>query len=61
MLFLIENPRRAIVIEKEGNFEVCKEHNHPGNVGANNALKIVSKIKQEAVANLFTAAPAIVN
>ena len=30
-------------------------------MGANNALKIVSKIKQEAVANLFSAAPAIVN
>ena len=59
--FLQLNPCRAIVIEREGNFEVRKEHNHPGNVGASNALKIVSKIKQEAVANLFTAAPAIVD
>ena len=49
------------MIQREGNFEIRREHNHPGDVGASNAIKIISKIKQEAVANLFTAAPAIVN
>jgi hypothetical protein len=49
------------VIQREGNFDIRTEHNHPGNVGASNAIKIISKIKKEAAANLFTAAPAIVN
>ena len=38
-----------------------KPHNHPGQVGAGLAARIIAKTKKEAVTNLFKPASAIVN
>ena len=57
------NPCRATVVEKAGGTFVASSrgHNHGPAVGAQTTARIKSKLKEEAAANLFKAAPAMVN
>ena len=54
---------RATVVERASGELVLgpTPHNHPGQVGAGLAARIVAKTKKEAVTNLFKPASAIAN
>lgn len=61
-MFHQTNPCRATVIERGGEYILGKQqHNHNGQVGAEVAAKIISRVRKEAEVEYFKPASAIVN